>query len=162
PSAAQLERRTLCRRGRSRGAHARLSRRDLRRSQRTGTEHGRRDPREHARAGPGPGRPRHAEADDGAAVTRRCPCRPGLGRDPPRYLVACDTQMQMLALLERADCFVGPGSGPIHIDNALGTKVIGLYACTDPARSGPYSDLRFTTNHYDEAARRFLKKPAQA
>ena len=37
-----------------------------------------------------------------------------------------------------------------------------LYACTDARRSGPYSDLRFTVNHYDAAARRFLKKPAAA
>jgi len=57
---------------------------------------------------------------------------------------------------------LGPDSGPVHIANALGTKVVGLYACTDPERSGPYSDRRFTTNHYDEAARRFLKKPAEA
>jgi heptosyltransferase I len=83
-------------------------------------------------------------------------------REPALDLVGRDTLKQMMALLERADVLVGPDSGPIHIANALGTKVIGLYACTDPARSGPYSDLRFTTNHYDEAARRFLKKPAQA
>jgi len=83
-------------------------------------------------------------------------------KEPAIDLVGKDTLKQMMALLERADILLGPDSGPVHIANALGTKVVGLYACTDPERSGPYSDRRFTTNHYDEAARRFLKKPAEA
>ncbi|MEZ5544922.1 MAG: glycosyltransferase family 9 protein [Lysobacteraceae bacterium] len=83
-------------------------------------------------------------------------------KEPALDFVGRDTLKQMMALTERADVLLGPDSGPIHIANALGTKVIGLYACTDPERSGPYSDRRFTTNHYDEAARRFLKKPAEA
>lgn len=81
---------------------------------------------------------------------------------PVLDLVGRDTLKQLMALLERADILLAPDSGPIHIANALGTRVVGLYACTDPERSGPYSDRRFTTNHYDAAARRFLKKPAAA
>ncbi len=83
-------------------------------------------------------------------------------KQPALDLVGKDSLKQLMALLERADVLLGPDSGPVHIANALGTKVIGLYACTDPARSGPYSDCRFTTHRYDEAARRFLKKPAEA
>ncbi|HET9048392.1 MAG TPA: glycosyltransferase family 9 protein [Chiayiivirga sp.] len=77
-------------------------------------------------------------------------------------LVGRDTLKQLMALLERADILLGPDSGPVHIANALGTKVVGLYACTDAERSGPYSDRRFCVNHYDRAARQFLKKPASA
>ncbi len=44
--------------------------------------------------------------------------------------------------------------------NAMGTAVLGLHACTDADRSGPYSDLRWTVNRYDDAARQFLGKPA--
>lgn len=83
-------------------------------------------------------------------------------KEPAIDLVGRDTLKQLMALLERADILLGPDSGPIHIANALGTKVVGLYACTDLERSGPWSDRRFSTNHYDAAARRFLKKPASA
>lgn len=83
-------------------------------------------------------------------------------KEPAIDLVGRDTLKQLMALLERADILLGPDSGPIHIANALGTKVVGLYACTDLERSGPWSDRRFSTNHYDAAARSFLKKPASA
>jgi len=53
-----------------------------------------------------------------------------------------------------------PDSGPTHIANAMGTKVLGLHAATDPARSGPYSDRRYCVDRYDAAARRFLGRPA--
>jgi heptosyltransferase I len=75
-------------------------------------------------------------------------------------LVGKDTLKQLMALLERATAVLSPDSGPAHIANALGTPVIGLYACTDRERCGPYSDLRWSVNHYDEAARRFLHRPA--
>lgn len=83
-------------------------------------------------------------------------------REPAVDLVGRDTLKQLMGLLERADVVLSPDSGPVHIANALGTKVIGLFACTDTQRSGPYSDLRFTTDHYDAASRTFLGKPASA
>ena len=64
------------------------------------------------------------------------------------------------ALLERADLVLSPDSGPVHMANAMGTPVIGLFACTDRERCGPYSDLRWSVNHYDEASRRFMHRPA--
>ncbi|MGH8081378.1 MAG: glycosyltransferase family 9 protein, partial [Lysobacter sp.] len=51
-------------------------------------------------------------------------------------------------------------SGPMHIANAMGTKVLGLHAASNPARSGPYSDLRYCADRYDDAARKYLGKPA--
>lgn len=75
-------------------------------------------------------------------------------------LVGKDTLKQLLALLERADLLLSPDSGPLHMANAVGTKVIGLYACTDAERSGPYSDRRYCVNHYQKAARQFMHKPA--
>lgn len=81
-------------------------------------------------------------------------------QQPALDLVGKDTLKQLMALLERANAVLAPDSGPVHIANALGTKVIGLYAATDLERSGPYSDRRWSLNHYDQAARRFLDKPA--
>jgi len=79
---------------------------------------------------------------------------------PVLDLVGKDTLKQALALLERADLVLSPDSGPVHMANAMGTKVLGLFACTDRERCGPYSDLAWSVNHYDEAARQFIGKPA--
>lgn len=81
-------------------------------------------------------------------------------RQPARDLTGKDTLAQLPALLERADLVLSPDSGPVHIANAVGTRVLGLYACTDPQRSGPYSDLRWSVDRYPLAARTFMGKPA--
>ncbi|GAB2658467.1 glycosyltransferase family 9 protein [Arenimonas aestuarii] len=81
---------------------------------------------------------------------------------PALDLVGKDTLKQLLALLGRARLVLTPDSGPAHMANAMGTAVLGLHACTDAERSGPYSDRRWTVNHYDAAARQFLGKPASA
>ncbi|WP_374601665.1 glycosyltransferase family 9 protein [Arenimonas sp.] len=80
---------------------------------------------------------------------------------PALDLVGKDTLKQLLALLGRARLVLSPDSGPAHMANAMGTAVLGLHACTDAERSGPYSDRRWTVNHYDAAARQFLGKPAR-
>ena len=76
-------------------------------------------------------------------------------------LIGKDTLKQLLALLARADLVLSPDSGPAHMANAMGTKVLGLYACTDGTRSGPYSDMRYTVNLYPEAAKQFAGKSAE-
>ena len=81
---------------------------------------------------------------------------------PALDLVGKDTLKQLPALLRRATLVVTPDSGPMHIANAMGTKVLGLHAASNPARSGPYSDRRYCVDRYDDAARRFLGKPAAA
>jgi len=81
-------------------------------------------------------------------------------RQPALDLVGKDTLKQLPALLARANLLMTPDSGPMHIANAVGTKVLGLHAASNPARSGPYSDRRYCVDRYDDAARRFLHKPA--
>jgi len=83
-------------------------------------------------------------------------------RGPALDLVGKDTLKQLPALLERADLLVTPDSGPMHIANAMGTRVLGLHAASNPARSGPYSDRRYCVDRYDDAARKYLGKPAAA
>ncbi len=83
-------------------------------------------------------------------------------RAPVLDLVGKDTLKQLPALLARADLVVTPDSGPMHIANAMGTKVLGLHAASNPRRSGPYSDVRYCVDRYDAAARKFLGKPAEA
>lgn len=83
-----------------------------------------------------------------------------LTRQAPTDLTGKDTLIQLQALLGRAAMVLTPDSGPMHMANAAGTKVIGLHAASNPHRSGPYSDLRWCVDRYDEAARRFLNRPA--
>lgn len=86
--------------------------------------------------------------------------RPANGADAVLDLVGKDTLKQLPALLERADLLMTPDSGPMHIANAMGTKVLGLHAASNPRRSGPYSDVRYCVDRYDDAARRYLGKSA--
>jgi len=79
---------------------------------------------------------------------------------PALDLVGKDTLKQLAALLARADLVMTPDSGPMHIANAMGAKVLGLHAASNPARSGPYSDRRYCVDRYDDAARKYLGKPA--
>jgi len=73
-----------------------------------------------------------------------------------------DTLPQMLALLNRATVLVAPDSGPVHMATAAGTPVIGLYAATNPARSGPYLSREWCIDCYPDAARRFLGREPDA
>lgn len=83
-------------------------------------------------------------------------------KSPIVDLIGKDTIKQLLALLARATVVLSPDSGPMHMANAAGTRVIGLHAASNPERSGPYSDRRFCVNRYDDAARLYLGKPAAA
>ena len=78
----------------------------------------------------------------------------------PLDLIGKDTLKQLPALLARADLVMTPDSGPMHIANAVGARVLGLHAASNPARSGPYSDRRYCVDRYDDAARKYLGKPA--
>ena len=77
-------------------------------------------------------------------------------------LVGEDTLQQLCGLLHSARVVVSPDSGPAHIANAMGTPVIGLYACTWSQRSGPYGSLDYCVDKFDEAAEKFLHKSADA
>ncbi len=79
---------------------------------------------------------------------------------PAFDLVGKDTLKQLPALLARANLVMTPDSGPMHIANAMGTKVLGLHAASNPDRSGPYSDRRYCVDRYDDAARKYLAKQA--
>jgi heptosyltransferase I len=74
--------------------------------------------------------------------------------------VGKDTLPDLLGLLSRATVLLAPDSGPAHMANMVATPVIGLYAATNPGRSGPYFSRRWCVDAYDAAARKFLGKTA--
>lgn len=81
-------------------------------------------------------------------------------RQPHQNLVGQDTLLEFLATLQRATVLVSPDSGPVHMATAMGTPVIGLYAATNPTRSGPYLSRQWCVDKYDAAARALLGKSA--
>lgn len=74
--------------------------------------------------------------------------------------VGKDTLPELLALLARATVLLSPDSGPAHMATAVATPVIGLYAATRPARSGPYRSLSLCVDQYGTASQRFLGQAA--
>ncbi len=80
----------------------------------------------------------------------------------PLDLTGKDTLKKLMALFVRTQMLLTPDSGPMHMANAVGTRVLGLHAASNPARSGPYSDRRWCVDKYDEAALKYLGKPASA
>lgn len=81
-------------------------------------------------------------------------------REPCVNLVGQDTLLEFYATLGRARAILTPDSGPAHMATSLGIPVVGLYAATNPARSGPYFSRDLCVDHFDEAARRFLGRSA--
>ncbi|MBN2082458.1 glycosyltransferase family 9 protein [bacterium] len=53
-------------------------------------------------------------------------------------LVGQTTIEELTWVLDRADLFVGPDSGPMHLAIGRKTPVVALFGPTDPARCGPY------------------------
>jgi len=84
----------------------------------------------------------------------------GLMRHTCVNLVGKDTLLEMLATLQRATVLISPDSGPAHMATTVGTPVIGLYAATNPERSGPYYSRPWCVDRYEQAAQRFLHKSA--
>jgi heptosyltransferase I len=82
-----------------------------------------------------------------------------MGR-PCVNLVGKDTLLEMLATLQRATVLLSPDSGPAHMATTVGTPVVGLYAATNPARSGPYYSRPWCVDRYETASLKFLGKPA--
>lgn len=64
----------------------------------------------------------------------------------------------LLALIRDARAVIAPDSGPVHMANALGAPVVGLYATTNPDRAGPYCWRAFVVNRYPDAVRSYLHK----
>lgn len=60
----------------------------------------------------------------------------------------------LFGVLGRATAVLAPDSGPVHMAVAAGTPAIGLYATSNPERTGPVLGRRWVVNAYPEAVRR--------
>jgi heptosyltransferase I len=73
-------------------------------------------------------------------------------------LIGSTSLKELFAVISAADALICPDSGPAHMGTAAGTPVIGLYATSNPARTGPYLSAELTVNAYPDATGRFLGK----
>ena len=94
------------------------------------------------------GGPSALEVETGAAIEKAASSKliNQIGRD---------TLPELLALLGRSTALLSPDSGPAHMATMVGTPVVGLYAATNPARTGPYLSRLWCVDAYAQAARRF-------
>ena len=79
-------------------------------------------------------------------------------REKAHNICGKDTLKQLTALLSKADLTVAPDTGPAHIASAVGTDVLGIFAASNPNRSGPYNSLEWCVNRYPEALETFAGK----
>jgi len=101
------------------------------------------------------GGPSSIEKEYGENITALC-------HSTPLNLIGHTSIKQLLAILSQADVILAPDSGPAHLGTAVGTPVIGLYACTNPDRARPYLSNDLVINRYDEAlVEKYGKTPAQ-
>ena len=45
---------------------------------------------------------------------------------------------RLAAVMEAADCVVSNDTGPLHLAAATGVRVVGVFTCTSPAKTGPH------------------------
>ena len=76
-------------------------------------------------------------------------------------LVGKTSLKELAALIEAADLVICPDSGPAHMATAFGTPVLGLYATSNPDRTGPFASRELTANRYPDAALKYLGKPVE-
>ena len=72
--------------------------------------------------------------------------------------IGATTLKQLLALIDTSDLVICPDSGPAHMATAVSTPVLGLYATSNPRRTGPYLSRELTVNRYPDALKTFLGK----
>ena len=65
---------------------------------------------------------------------------------------------KMLRVLKQAELVVSPDTGPAHMATLVGTPVLGLYAHSNPARTGPYKNLDQVVSVYQELAEKEYQK----
>lgn len=71
-----------------------------------------------------------------------------------RVLIGMDSPTTWPALLTRADIVVSPDTGCVHMADALGVPVVGLYGPTSAAEYGPYWQRDFCASASDMASLR--------
>ncbi len=57
--------------------------------------------------------------------------------------------VELLALIKNALFVISPDSGPVHMSVMIGTPIIGVYAHSNPLRTGPWRYRNYVVSHYE-------------
>lgn len=74
-------------------------------------------------------------------------------------LVGKTTLKQLAAVLGEAKLVLAPDSGPAHLATTQGTPVLGLYAHSNPQRTGPYFNIADVVSVYEQFVTQQQGKP---
>lgn len=84
----------------------------------------------------------------------------GIGK-PVTNLIGRTSLKQLLAVIDCAAVVICPDSGPAHIAMTVGTPVVGLYATSNPRRTGPYFSEHLVVDRYRDAVRNEFGKSVE-
>ncbi|HET9678963.1 MAG TPA: glycosyltransferase family 9 protein [Gammaproteobacteria bacterium] len=90
------------------------------------------------------GGPSALEKEYGERITQ-------LATHKPVNLIGKTSLKELFSLIKHSNVILCPDSGPAHMATAAGTPVIGLYATSNPLRTGPYCSQQWTINAYPQA-----------
>ncbi|MGB1263113.1 MAG: glycosyltransferase family 9 protein [Cognaticolwellia sp.] len=76
-------------------------------------------------------------------------------------LVGQTSLKQLLALLSLAHIVIAPDTGPAHMAVTVDTPVVGLYAHSNPKRTGPYHYLHYVVSAYESAVQSQYKQSVE-
>lgn len=74
-------------------------------------------------------------------------------------LVGKTSIAELTAVIQGAKLVVSPDTGPAHIATVVGTPMVGLYALSNPERTGPYYGQDSVVSVYQMLAEKEYKKP---
>lgn len=68
---------------------------------------------------------------------------------------------QLLALIKYSTVVLAPDTGPMHMATTVNTPVIGLFASSNPKRTGPYLSQQWVVDAYPAAMEAFVGMAAE-
>lgn len=84
-----------------------------------------------------------------------------LTHSKPLNLVGKTSLKQLAAVLGQVQLVLAPDSGPAHLATTQGTPVLGLYAHSNPKRTGPYNNLDDVISVYAQVVAEQKGQPAE-
>ncbi len=85
-----------------------------------------------------------------------------LSHTPLKNIVGQTSLKQLTAVLKHATIVLAPDTGPAHLATTQSTPVIGLYAHSNPLRTGPYNNLDSVVSVYKQHVEAQYHKPVEA
>ncbi len=77
-------------------------------------------------------------------------------------LVGQTSLIRLLSVIKHAQLVVAPDTGPAHMATTQSVPVVGLYAHSNPRRTGPYQSLMSVASVYEECVQSQYKKTWQS